>query len=98
MSIGMDKNLVLPTFEVMVAFTLELVNINLGIIKHFRFPQSWLHLRPPSYARLNTLKTYTMREDNSCKHGFAFGLHNFSATSDRAVNGQQELIFDKIRG
>ena len=38
-----------------------------------------LHLRPPSYARLNTLKTYTMREDNSCEHGSAFGLHNFSS-------------------
>ena len=78
MSIGMDKNLVLPTFEVMVAFTLELVNINLGIIKHFRFPQSWLHLRPPSYARLNTLKTYTMREDNLCQHSSAFFTHCLS--------------------
>ena len=38
-----------------------------------------------------------MREDNSCKHGFAFGLHNFSVTSDRAVSGQQELIYENSR-
>ena len=31
------------------------------------------HLRPPCYARLNTLKTYTMREDNLCQHSSAFG-------------------------
>ena len=42
-------------------------------VRLFRFPQSWLHLRPPSYARLNTLKTYTMREDNLCQHSSASG-------------------------
>ena len=42
----------------------------LSEIQHLHFRP---HLTPPSYARLNTLKTYTMREDNLCQHSSALG-------------------------